>query len=340
MTNKTYLLIDTNNMLHRMKNLTQGDVWTKTGLSMHVLLTSIRKSWRDMNADHVVFFLEGRSWRKAAVPTYKADRKLKYAARSVEEQEADNYFNECMNDLIDWLHKRSNCTVIQNKIVEADDLIARWVQTHPDDYNIIISSDSDFVQCVGKNCALYNGVQNVLIEPHQITDEKGRSLPFSVKSNSKIKIGKHNDDPIPIEDDWIEWALFLKCIRGDSGDNVFSACPKANIKKIRAAFDDRHNRGYDWHNFMKQKWTDHNGVEKTVETAYQENRMLIDLTQQPDDIVAVLDESIREATREPKSNLQIGAHLLKLCGKYELTKIKDFPRDYIEFLSAGYPHAD
>ena len=56
-----YLLIDTANMFFRARHVVAKsvDTDTKLGLAIHVTLNSVAKVWRDFNADHVIFCLEG-----------------------------------------------------------------------------------------------------------------------------------------------------------------------------------------------------------------------------------------------------------------------------------------
>ena len=45
-------------------------------MALHITLNSIKKAWKDFDADHVVFCLEGRSWRKDYYePTNVIDKK-------------------------------------------------------------------------------------------------------------------------------------------------------------------------------------------------------------------------------------------------------------------------
>lgn len=334
---RTFLIIDTSHLLYRARHVTKGDIWTQTGLSLHVMLNSIKKCWNLFDADHAVFCLEGRSWRKTFYEPYKKNRAALYAAKSEDENEADSIFNTGMNDFIDFIDQRSNCTILRNSICEADDMIARWVQTHPDDQHIIVSGDSDFIQLLSDNVKIYDGVKNIIIEKGGVLNEKKFPVHFQVKSDSKLKILKEvkAGEDRNVDPDWIEWALFIKLVRGDPGDNVFSAFPKVRLTAIRKAFDDRKQQGYDWHNFMMTKWTDHNQQDHIVKNCFARNRMLIDLTAQPDEVKETMDETIAFAT-ERKDKTQVGLHLLKFCGKYELARISDHPEDYTPFLSSKY----
>ena len=335
--NRTFLIIDTSNMLMRARYVTGGNVWEQIGLTIHIMLNSIRKSWIKFQSDHVVFCLEGRSWRRSIYEPYKANRDVKVAAKSMDERDEDQIFFSGVDSFIQFIDSKSNCTVLQNDICEADDLIARFVQTHPDDNHIIISGDTDFIQMLSENVCIYDGVKEIILRSDGIYNEKDHRLHFKVKSNGKIKVCKvvKKGDEEVYDPEWIEWALFLKFVRGDPGDNVFSAYPRANVKKIRRAFDDRHDKGYEWNHFMLHRWTDHNDKDHRVKNCYQRNRELIDLSMQPPEVKVVMDDTLNEALI-PRNNTKVGLHFLKFAGKHELERIGDNPDAYIDFLSAKY----
>ena len=336
--NRTFLIIDTAHMLHRARHVTSGDIWTQTGLSLHVLLSSIKKCWKMFEADHVVFALEGRSWRRELYTPYKRNRDADRSKKSPTEIESDAIFNEGVNAFIKFVQDHSNCTILQNEICEADDCIARWIHNHPNDNHVIVSGDTDFIQLLKPNVQIYDGVKNIIIKPEGIFSESGKPVHFQVQSNTKLKVLKEakKNETVDVPEDWIEWHLFLKCIRGDSSDNIFSAYPRANLNKIKNAFKDRHNKGYDWHNFMMTRWEDHNDESHRVKECYALNQELIDLTKQPEEIKDLLDQTVTDAISEPKSNKQIGVYFLKFAGEYELNRIADHPKDFLDFLSAKY----
>lgn len=334
---KTYLIIDTSNMLHRAWHVTSGDVWTRVGLTIHIMLNSIRKSWIKFGADHVVFCIDGRSWRRAVYEPYKANRTAKLSRKSAQELEEDQILFASIKNFIDFIDTHTNCTVLQNEICEADDFVARFIQTHKNDKHIIVSGDTDFIQLVDDNTYIYDGVKEIVIKKDGIYNEKDKKMHFTVKGDTKIKVGKaiKAGEEEVYDPEWIEWALFLKFVRGDSSDNVFSSYPNASTKKIRRAFEDRHDQGYEWNNFMNHRWRDHNDDDQRVKNCYNRNRELIDLTMQPDEIKQVMDETLAE-TLMSKENKKIGLQFLKFAGKYELTRIADNPTDYTSFLSAKY----
>lgn len=325
-----YLIIDLNNMIHRAKHVggRQVDNWTKIGLALHITLSSISKCWHDHNATHVVVCLEGRSWRKDFYEPYKANRKAALVAKSEEELELDNLLYEAVDDFIELLQKRSNCTVLQNGILEADDLIGGWVQLHPNDEHIIVSTDTDFLQLLSEHVSMYNGVTEELYTISGIFDHNGKRV-----IDKKTKEPKDVPDP--------KWLLFEKCIRGDSSDNIFSAYPKITKKSTKnrvgllEAYGDIDKKGYAWNNLMQQVWIDHDGIEHKVANDYERNRTLIDLSAQPDNIRNVIESTIKE-NAVSKNNPTVGIFFLKFCGKYDLKKISEHPNGYVEWLKAPY----
>ena len=300
-----------------------GDLDTKIGLALHITLNSIKKAWNDFDGDHVVFCLEGRSWRKDYYPRYKANRKVTREKFTPAEQEADKEFWEAFDTFTTFITNKTNCTVLQNERLEADDLIAGWVQSHPEDKHVIISSDSDFAQLISPTVSQYNGITEVTTTINGYLDKKGETV-----IDKKSKEPKAPPDP--------EWLLFEKCMRGDSSDNVFSAFPKVRKNKLIEAFEDRNNKGFVWNNIMLSKWVDHEGNEHRVKEDYERNQQLIDLTQQPDGVKEHIFETIKQSTDNPKKIAQVGVFLLKLCHRYDLQRVKDNAQLYAEPLNARY----
>jgi 5'-3' exonuclease len=292
------------------------------------MFNSIKKAFNDFNGSHVIFCLEGRSWRRSVYEPYKRNRDANREALTPKELEEDKMFWDAYQEFLEYLDTKTNCTVLQEQNSEADDLIARWIQNHPDNEHVIISSDSDFHQLINDKVSMYNGIANQHITINGIYDDNG-----------KIVIDKKTNAPKVIADP--EYILFEKCIRGDSSDNVFSAYPGARKKGsrnktgIQEAYEDRHNQGFAWNNFMLQKWTDHNDVEHVVRDDYERNKILIDLTLQPDEVKNACDAKIVEAVQKEHIS-QVGIHFMKFCGKHDLEKMSQQPNDYAQFLNKAY----
>ncbi len=324
----TYILVDAANMFFRARHVVRGDTETKVGMAMHIIFSSINKCWRDLDGSHVVVCFEGKSWRKDFYAPYKAHRREKSAQMSPAEVEEDRAFFDAFDAFREFLHEKTNVTVLQAQGCEADDFIARWIQTHPNDDHVIVSSDSDFYQLISENVKQYNGVSNQLMSIDSIIDDKGKAV-----------IDKKTGEPKQVGDP--EWLLFEKCIRGDTSDNIFSAFPGArkvgtkNKIGMTEAFSDRNDKGFNWNNFMLQRWTDHDGEEHVVRDDYKRNQHLIDLTKQPDNIKAVLDEAIVEAV-QAEHKRQVGIHLMRFCGANNLFRVSDNADDHARYLGASY----
>jgi 5'-3' exonuclease len=325
----TYILVDTANTFFRARHVIRGDADIKLGMAFHITLNSIKKAWKDFDGKHVIFCLEGRSWRKDYYAPYKRNRADARAALTAGEQEEDKLFWEAFDTFKDFVTEKTNCTVLQNPQLEADDLIAGFIQAHPNDNHVIISTDTDFVQLIAPNVKQYNGVQECTITHEGYFDDKGKPI-----IDKKTQLPKVAPDP--------EWLLFEKCMRGDTSDNVFSAYPgvrtKGTSKKVglTEAFEDRKSKGFSWNNLMLQRWSDHEGKEHRVLEDYERNRQLIDLTQQPEDIRAVINETISTALSANKHIDQVGIRLIKFCNLYDLKKISDQAQSYAEPLNARY----
>ena len=329
-----YLHVDTMNTFFRcIHSASRGsDIEERVAFAIHSTLQSIAAAWRDQNATHVIIYLEGKSWRKEYYKPYKADREVKRQATSeTEQKEAAAYF-AAFADLVKFFDLHTNVTMLQHPKLEADDLIARFIQAHPNDEHVIISTDSDFHQLLAENVTQYAGVTRELHTIHGIYDYKGK--PVIDKNN---KLPKSIPDP--------KFLLFEKCMRGDSTDNIFSAYPGVRTKGsknkvgLTEAFSDKGNKGYAWNNLMLQRWTDHNKVEHRVLDDYNRNCILVDLSAQPADIRECIDATVTECA-VPRKNTMVGAHFLKFCGAHNLVKLSDQASTYSAMLGASYPEKE
>jgi 5'-3' exonuclease len=325
----TYIIVDTANTFFRARHVVRGTLEDKVGMSIATVLGSVRKAWRDFDGNHVIFCLEGRSWRKDVYAPYKRQRAEGRAAASPKEQEEERAFWETFDQFKNFIVNKTNCTVLQHPRLEADDLIAGWIKSHPNDDHVIISTDGDFAQLIAPNVRQYNGVMQITTTHEGYFDEKGKRVKDK-------KTGKDKPAPDP------QWLLFEKCMRGDTSDNIFSAYPGVREKGtknkvgLRDAFADRESKGYNWNNLMLQRWTDHEGVEHRVLDDYQRNVQLCDLTAQPNDIQLLIQETINTATTAEKHIPQVGVRLLKFCAEYDLQKISEQSNSYAEPLNARY----
>jgi 5'-3' exonuclease len=311
-----YILVDLHNMFHRAKHVSRGpDIETRIGMCLHILFSSMNFVSKKFGG-HVIIASEGRSWRKDVYPIYKENRKVLQGQISQKDLREVQAMYDALDDTLDFFKQKTNCTVLQHPEMEADDLIAAWVQKHKDKHHVIVSSDSDYLQLIKPNVEIYNGITNNLITLDGYFDNKGNLL-------------KETPDP--------EWMLFQKCMRGDSSDNVKSAYPGVRTKSTKnkigllEAFNDRNKKGFAWNNLMLQRWVDHDNNEHKVIDAYLQNKELIDLANQPKNIREKLDNCIHNI--EPKKVSMVGIHFMKFCGKYSLTRAGEQVNEHVLYLN-------
>lgn len=330
MTQKTYIIIDGLNLFFRCLHVASrnSDTWEKLGMSIHMTLASVNQAARRFGADHVIYALEGRSWRKDVYYPYKRNRLAKAESRTEAEVEESKQFMETYSEFVTFLTEKTNVSVLRNEKAEADDIIARFIHLHPNDKHVIISTDGDYFQLVNENVSQYNGVTGEFITIDGYFNDKDKPI-IDKKTNLQKKLGE------------TKFMLFEKCMRGDSGDNVFSAYPGVRTKGTKnkvgliEAFQDKDKKGFDWNNMMLQKWTDHEGVEHRVKDDYERNCLLIDLSCQPEDIKKEIDKSINEGLNRVQK-AQVGFYLLKFAGKYELNKVTQQAETYLKWLNLPY----
>jgi hypothetical protein len=101
------------------------------------------------------------------------------------------------------------------------------------------------------------------------------------------------------------------------------------------AYADRDKQGFAYNTFMLSRWVDADGVEHRVRDDFQRNKVLIDLTAQPQEIKDAVDQRIRESVRVTTIP-QVGLHFMKFCGRHQLTKISEQAEIYAKWLNNPY----
>ena len=89
-----YALIDTANTFFRARHIASrnSDTWEKIGMALHLTLASTNQIVRKFGIDHVVFCLEGRSWRKDHYEPYKKNRVVDTLSQTEAEREENEMF--------------------------------------------------------------------------------------------------------------------------------------------------------------------------------------------------------------------------------------------------------
>lgn len=195
---KIVLVIDALNLAFRYKpRAPKGcalDIQRPFILDYVGVVESLAKSY---NAGKIIITCDGGSdYRRSISSEYKQNRRDKYATATEEENKAFKDFLEEFNNTIDYIKsKKSKWLVLQFPGVEADD-IAAYITNKSKDWGISIwlaSSDKDWNLLIADNVSQFSYVTR--------------------KEYTKDNWNEHYDFSI---EDYIS----IKCLQGDSGDNV------------------------------------------------------------------------------------------------------------------------
>lgn len=301
-----YLIFDISNLLYRTFFVQrQEDDETLAGLATHSALTMLNKYYKQFKPDQIVMAFDSSSWRKEYTASDACISKQPYKGHRRKDMTPSQRakYERFINHLKEFEAMISNhTTVITLKAdqLEADDLIAGFIQIHADEDNhiILISTDTDFLQ----------------LKKHPNVDI------ISPATGKAADLSEWNGDA--------EYYLFCKCVKGDKQtDNVWPALPNVRKTRLEKAYNDPYERVQ----LMQERWKDPHGREFLVEELFRENQLLIDLEKQPNDIRRKIYETVVEAVeRDRQFSLFF---IMKFVGKYKLNKIKENIDQYLPMLS-------
>ena len=186
--NKT-LIVDALNLAFRWKHQGRTDF-------RHEYVATGQSLARAYKGDRIIITADKGSseYRKQILPSYKQNRKDKFAQQSEAEEEAFKMFIQEYENTLELLEKQY--TLLRVKGVEADD-IAAYVVKHREKFDIgdivLVSSDKDW------DLLIQEGV-----------------MRFSYVTRKEVTIDNWSDHyNIPQE----KYACY-KCLIGDKGDNI------------------------------------------------------------------------------------------------------------------------
>lgn len=327
-----FCLFDASNLVHRAKHVvgkpkapsiahmeeSTFSTDERVGMILHIMFNSLKRAYERFGAQHAVVCFDRRSWRREITETYKANRRE--VVRTPTEEAEHKMILETIDTVRDFFRDYTNVTVLEAQFVEADDFIARWIQLHEDEAfeHVIISTDTDFKQLVRPGVELFSPMQSTLYTCDGVFYQDGKKPKkeeVTVEKYGetwKIKVDKQGDavkfDP--------KWELFEKCIRGDTSDNIPSAWPGVRTVAMEKAF---YGDALAWNNFINSTWGGEDNP-TSVKQRYEENKLLIDLTMQPEPVKELIDETIADAVERPRKPL-VGAYFTKFCAKYGLMSL-------------------
>lgn len=311
MTVKRSLILDANNLLYRtfFAHIKEAEE-VLIGMCHHSALWTLQKYYREYPADEVVVVFDSYSWRKAYTNnledcvTYKKYKGTRRQNLTASEQQKFDKFDEHVNEFAEMLQNETALLVLRQKYLEADDLVAAYIEQNPQAKHVLISSDKDFMQLLADNVTIIDPASN---KPRSLKD--------------------WDNDP--------EYFMFEKCFRGDTSDNVMSAYPKLRGTKIKAAYTDEYLR----ENLMNNTFTvlvnkeDGSIQEETFLTreVFEENDLLMNLKSQPEYIKKKMAEAVSRA-RENRGKFNY-IKFMKFCSKNELNNILQNVDQFVPMLA-------
>lgn len=301
-----WLVFDISNILYRTF-FAQKDETDEVlaGLATHSALTTLNKYFKAYKPTKgVVMAFDRSSWRKQYTASAECISKKPYKGtrrKDMSPSQKEKYarFINHLAEFESLIIEHTTIVTLAYDTLEADDLIAGFCQLNADENEpiIVITADSDMLQ-LAKNPGV------TIVSP---ATDKPQSLD------------DYFNDP--------EFYVFMKCIRGDSTDNVQSAYPRVQTKRIKKAYDDPFERVQ----LMKETWTGPDGTVFVVEQLFAENEILINLEKQPEEIRDLIEAVVTVSLARQRQFSMF--HLMKFIGKYKLNRIKDSIDQYIPLLS-------
>ena len=190
--NNTLLVVDSLNLAFRYKHSGATDFaedYLRT-------VQSLKKSYK---ASHVIIAgdMGSSSYRKAIYPEYKQNRKDKFENQTDVEKAAFELFFEDFTKTLEHIAENTDFPVLRFQGVEADDIAAYIVSKKsklPVDDIWLVSSDKDW---------------DLLVQPNVSR--------FSYVTRKEVTVDNWNDHYDFNPEDYIS----IKCLTGDTGDNVF-----------------------------------------------------------------------------------------------------------------------
>jgi len=300
------LVVDSNNLIHIEFHNNKGFDGGKAAVDLAISQFILRLNYLRMNykpTTIILCFDSLSNWRKKYTKTtaaitnkvYKENRTKKLSKK---EKEIKIYLDQKIDELAAALRNNTKLFVLCKDGIECDDFVGGVCQIYGGQPGVelkLVSSDKDYIQLLRH--------ENVeIVNP--------------LKNGKKRSLKDFNNDP--------DLYIFEKCIRGDSKDNVRSSYPRLQRKKLVEAFyDDYKMQNLMEHEFEETIYDEHKeeytNVKFKVRDLFEENRLLLDLESQPDEIKEeIFDEIERELCSKKKMSIP---YFLRYLGKNDMKNV-------------------
>ena len=149
-----YIILDISNLLYRTYYANKNeDELTIAGLAQHQALLTLNKYYREHNPDKIVMAFDRRAWRIEYTTSDLCISGKKYKGhrrKDMTEKERTKYENflEHLRQFEELMKLHTSVICLAADGLEADDLVAGFVQKYsgPENEIIAVSTDKDYIQ--------------------------------------------------------------------------------------------------------------------------------------------------------------------------------------------------
>lgn len=333
MSKPVHILVDTGNLFYRAIAIGKSGETEEeiVAMTMAGACSIISNAYEMFGASHTMLAFESFSWRRKVFPDYKSSRRA--VQQTKKEAEIQRLLYESIDRFKSFVRNETNATPIQAELAEGDDVIARWIELHPDVEHVIVSTDGDMHQLVRPGVSAYSGQQEKCWTHEGVLASEERMLrktPFSFKKwNSTWRKLDQEFDP--------NWSLFKKIMRGDPGDSVPTAVkPRTRTKIIEAAFKDP--AGPEFANLMQTVRSDLPDS-PTVADLVKRNVELVDLTYRPEEVNTAIDSVVADL-RQRERKLRVGIKFQMFCRDNGMTRAGELSQRFVRPYSLPVYHEE
>jgi 5'-3' exonuclease len=316
---KKFLIFDMSNILYKTFYVNRKeDPEYLIPLAFTTSFATIQKYYKIHKPDKIIMCFDSPNWRKDYTLSEACHSKKIYKGHrrqnmTPHEQDLYDKFKSFIDDFRKVIEDCTSFISMYADKLEVDDIVAGL--------GTIYGGQSNYSE-YGHN---YTGgkIENELV----IISEDGDFIQLLQFPNVTVIKPSNGMQQTLEEYGTVDKFMFMKIMQGDAGDNVPRVKPRLQKKKILEAYDDP----YKLTNILQESWTDIDDNEFSIQKLYNENKLLMDLTNQPSDIQEILWETIDRCMNHKKVYNHF--KFIKFIGKYNLKMVEQYMNSYKPMMS-------
>lgn len=326
-----HMLVDTGNLFYRAMGYGSSGASEQEVVSMTLAAASsiIANCYEMFGASHTMLAFESYSWRRKAFAEYKAGRRQ--VQQTAKEQEIQRLLYESIDKFREFIETQTNASPIRANLAEGDDIIARWIELHPDVEHVIISTDGDMHQLVRPGVSVYSGMSEKCWTHGDVLISEEKML-----KKSPVSFRKWNSSWRRLDVDFDpKWSLYEKIMRGDRSDSIPTAVKKGTRTKV-----------------LQEAFNDAEALERLIETVRADlpgsptvgdliarNAQLVDLSYRPEEVNQSID-SVVEALRRRDRQSRVGIKYQFFCRDNGMVRAGQLAHKFVRPYSLPVNHVE